>query len=78
MLQTIRIRRMLTPERYRRIKFDPLRVHRQFVLGSDLRTHFDFTLLTAGPFSARQCARFSSASPPPLGEDGALFSTEVQ
>ena len=73
-VQTIRIRNMLTPERYRRIKPDILRVHRQFVLGSDRRTHFDFVLLTAGPFSTRDFARFSPASPPPLDENGAAMA----
>ncbi|SFB39657.1 hypothetical protein SAMN03159496_03429 [Rhizobium sp. NFR07] len=48
----LRIRNMLEPERYRRIKRDFLRVHRQYVLGSDRRTNFDFGLMTAGPWPA--------------------------
>jgi hypothetical protein len=48
----LRIRNMLNPDRYRRIKRDFLRVHRQYVLGSDRRTNFDFGLLTAGPLPA--------------------------
>lgn len=48
----IRIRNMLLPERYRRIKWDMLRVHRQYVLASDRRSNFDFTLMTAGPLPA--------------------------
>ena len=69
---TIRVRNMLAPERYRRIKRDFLRVHRQFVLGSDRRTHFDYALLTAGPFGAPDFARFSPANLPPLDQNGAL------
>lgn len=45
----IRLKNMLSAERYSRIKRDFLRVHRQYVLGSDKRVDFDFTLLTAGP-----------------------------
>ncbi|KQT47585.1 hypothetical protein ASG43_10940 [Aureimonas sp. Leaf454] len=48
----IRMKRMLTPEHYRRIRRDALRVHRQYVLGSDRRSSFDFSVLTAGPTPA--------------------------
>lgn len=48
----IRIRKMLLPARYRRIKWNMLRVHRQYVLASDRRSSFDFTLMTAGPLPA--------------------------
>lgn len=47
----IRVKHMLTIEHYKKIKKDFLRVHRQYVLGPDLRAPFDFTLLTAGPRS---------------------------
>ena len=69
---TIRIKHMLTLERYRKIKRDFLRVHRQFVLGSDRRSHYDFTLLTSGPFSARSFAGFSPAILPQLDAEGAV------
>ncbi|MEZ2127376.1 MULTISPECIES: hypothetical protein [unclassified Sinorhizobium] len=62
----IRIRHMLASERYRKIKRDFLRVHRQYVLGPDLRAPFDFTLLTAGPLPAASFAKFSSANMPSL------------
>jgi hypothetical protein len=55
----LRIRNMLNPERYRRIKRDFLRVHRQYVLGSDRRTNFDFGLMTAGPLPAQSFERFT-------------------
>jgi hypothetical protein len=51
-MQFIRVKQMLTPEHYKKIKLDFLRVHRQYVLGPDLRATFDFTLLTAGPVPA--------------------------
>ena len=48
----IRVRQMLTPEHYKKIRKDQLRVHRQYVLGPDKKSSFDFTLLTAGPMPA--------------------------
>ncbi len=47
----IRVKQMLTPEHYKKIKLDFLRVHRQYVLGPDLQASFDFTLLTSGPLA---------------------------
>lgn len=55
----IRVKHLLSPERYRRVKRDFLRVHRQYVLDADVRAPFDFTLMTAGPFPA---ASFANAS----------------
>ena len=54
----MRVKRMVSPERYKRIKLNFLRVHRQYVLGSDSRSNFDFTLLTAGPVPAADFANF--------------------
>ncbi len=59
-LAFIRVKRMMAPERYNRIKRDFLRVHRQYVLGSEAKSNFDFTLMTAGPLPA---ARFASFTP---------------
>jgi hypothetical protein len=53
----IRVRQMLTSEHYRKIRKDFLRVHRQYVLGPDLKAPFDFTLLTSGPLPAAVFAR---------------------
>nr|WP_298098129.1 hypothetical protein [uncultured Shinella sp.] len=65
----IRIKNMLDQERYRRIKWDLLRVHRQYVLGADRRTPFDFSLMVAGPFPA---ARFADWS-----DNGYAYSGEM-
>jgi len=55
----LRIRKMLSAERYRKIKLDFLRVHRQYVLASDQRSNFDFGLMTAGPLAAVSFEQFS-------------------
>lgn len=59
----IRIRNMLFAERYRRIKLDFLRVHRQYVLASDRRSNFDFGLMTAAPLPAEQIERSAGDLP---------------
>lgn len=55
----IRVKHLLSPERYRRIRRDFLRVHRQYVLDADVPASFDFTMMTAGPLPA---ASFASPS----------------
>ncbi|MDO9417115.1 hypothetical protein [Pararhizobium sp.] len=70
----IRFKYMLTPQRYRRIRRDFLRVHRQYVLGSDRRSAFDFSLMTSGPLPARDFAGFSQENLPPFQADGAIGS----
>ncbi|WP_443216578.1 hypothetical protein [Rhizobium sp. Leaf341] len=65
---TIRLKHILSAERYARIKHDFLRVHRQYVLGPDRRSSFDFTLMTAGPLPAFDFATFSQATLPPIPE----------
>ena len=72
-IKLIRVKSMLTPEHYRRIRWDGLRVHRQFVLGSDRPSHYDFTLLTTGPFSARDFVSYGPGVLPPLSEDGTVL-----
>ncbi len=49
-LQFVRFRAMLTPQTYRRIKTNWLRVHRQFVLAGERRTNYSFHMMLAGPF----------------------------
>ena len=68
----IRFKHMVSPERYRRIKRDFLRMHRQYVLGPDRRATFDFTLMTAGPLPAAGFAGFAPDRLPPLAADGSL------
>ena len=70
----IRLKHMLSAETYRRIKRDLLRVHRQFVMGSEKRSGFDFSLLTAGPFRAARFAEFSNVNLPPIDGNGAVLA----
>lgn len=62
----IKVKLMLSADRYRRIKRNFLRVHRQYVLDPDVRASFDFTLMTAGPLPAAEFADFSRTNLPAL------------
>ncbi|WP_296021990.1 hypothetical protein [uncultured Agrobacterium sp.] len=60
----IKFKHSLSDERYRKNKFNFLRMHRQYVLGSDRKSGFDFTLLTAGPLPAASFVCLKSDEPP--------------
>jgi hypothetical protein len=71
----IRPKTMLSKERYNRIKRDFLRVHRQYVLGNDVRARYDFALMCAGPLPASAFAQFSGHAMPPISQDGSIQET---
>lgn len=50
----IRFKHAMSPERYEKNRRDFLRMHRQYVLGPDQPSGFDFTLMTAGPLPAKR------------------------
>lgn len=62
----VRFKQMLSAKHYAKIKRDFLRVHRQYVLGPDVRAFFDFTLMTSGPLPAARFAEFSPKNLPEL------------
>lgn len=59
----IKFKHSLSDERYRKNKLNFLRMHRQYVLGSDRKSGFDFTLLTAGPLPAASFIGLKSDEP---------------
>lgn len=69
-----RVKRVLSSEHYRRVRGDSLRVHRQYVLGADIRGPYDFGLLVAGPLPAASFVRYAHHRLPPIGPDGAITS----
>ena len=60
----IKFKHSLSDERYRKNKLNFLRMHRQYVLGSDRKSGFDFTLLTAGPLPAASFVGLKPDEPP--------------
>lgn len=62
----IRFKHSMSEERYQKNRRNFLRMHRQYVLGSDRKSGFDFTLLTAGPLPAASFAELRSDKPPEI------------
>ncbi|SIQ95455.1 hypothetical protein SAMN05880561_106158 [Rhizobium sp. RU33A] len=62
----VRFKHALSAERYQKNRRDFLRMHRQYVLGPDQPSGFDFTLMTAGPLPARSFEALESATAPKL------------
>lgn len=62
----IRFKHSLSAERYKKNKRNFLRMHRQYVLGPDRKSGFDFTLMTAGPLPVASFAGLESQQPPVL------------
>ncbi|MET0747750.1 MAG: hypothetical protein ABWY49_06140 [Rhizobium sp.] len=65
-IMRIRFKTMLSDVHYKKIRGDFLRVHRQYVLGPDLKSTFDFTLMTAGPLPASDFPHFTPKKLPVL------------
>jgi hypothetical protein len=72
LVRMVRIRHMLDPDIYRRIRYHPLRMHLQFVSGNNLRNAYDYFMLVCGPLSAERQARGDGARSA-IGTDGALL-----
>ena len=67
-IRQVRVKAMLDPAAYRRIKRNLFRVHNQFVSANDRRAAYDYFMLLCGPLSAENQARSrdggGSANPP--------------
>ena len=56
-IRQVRVKAMLDPAAYRRIKRNLFRVHNQFVSANDRRAAYDYFMLLCGPLSAENQAR---------------------
>jgi hypothetical protein len=73
LVRIVRIRHMLEPAAYRRIRRNFYRVHCQFVSGNDRRTAYDYFMLLCGPLSVERQVRLPDGAASAIGENGALF-----
>ena len=74
LVRMVRIRHMLDPAVYKRIRYRPLRMHLQFVSGNNLRNAYDYFMLVCGPLSAERQVRGLGALSA-IGPDGALLES---
>jgi hypothetical protein len=76
LVRMVRIRHMLDPAVYKRIRYHPLRMHLQFVSGNNLRNTYDYFMLVCGPLSAERQVRGDGALSA-IGADGALVESPL-
>lgn len=76
LIRTVRIKNMLDPAIYRRIRRNFFRVHCQFVSANDRRAPYDFFMLMCGPLTAEQQARAPEGAATAIGVDGALMGPD--
>ncbi len=72
LVRMVRIRHMLDPKIYKRIKYRPPRMHLQFVSGNNIRNAYDYFMLVCGPLSAERQVRGDGALAA-IGADGTLL-----
>jgi hypothetical protein len=72
-VRIVRIRSMLDPASYRRIRRNFYRVHSQFVSGNERRTAYDYFMLICGPFSAEQQVKLPNGAASAIDGSGALI-----
>src|SRR5215208_6890188 len=63
-IRQVRVKAMLDPAAYRRIKRNLFRVHNQFVSANDRRAAYDYFMLLCGPLSAENQARSREGGEP--------------
>jgi hypothetical protein len=53
----VRLRDMLTPEFYKKRRWDLFRMHYQFIMGNDMRAPYEYMMLVCGPVPVEQWAK---------------------
>ena len=76
-VKTIRIRETMTPEEYRYLKMNFLRLHRQFAMPNTRRYFYDFYLICFGPMSLAERVVLGNKATAALGEDGSYRSLQA-
>jgi pimeloyl-ACP methyl ester carboxylesterase len=77
LVRMVRIRHMLDPAIYKRIRYHFLRMHLQFVSGNNRRNVYDYFMLLCGPLSAERQVRGDGALSA-IGANGALLETSPE
>ncbi len=75
-IRMVRIRGMLEPETYRRIRFRFMRVHHQFVMANERRNAYDFYMMGCGPIPFLRSVMTMEGPAALIGADGAYTEPE--
>jgi hypothetical protein len=70
LVRIVRVRDMLDPDRYRRIRRNLLRLHNQFVRANDRSYAYDYFMLLLGPASVESHARAPDGLMSAIADDG--------
>jgi hypothetical protein len=71
-VRVLRLRDLMSEEAYRRIRYDHVRLHRQYVLPNGRRHFYDFYLICFGPMPLADRIALGEAAPQRFGEDGSF------
>jgi hypothetical protein len=72
-IRSVRIRHMLQPASYSRVRRNLYRVHCQFVSANDRRAVYDYFMFVCGPVAAEQQARSPEGAASQIRDDGSLL-----
>ena len=72
-IRSVRIRHMLQPASYSRVRRNLYRLHCQFVSGNERRAIYDYFMLVCGPLPAEQQARLHEGASSQIGDNGRLL-----
>lgn len=75
-VRIVRIRSMLDPVFYNRIRRNFYRVHNQFISGNQRRTPYDYFMQVCGPLSAKRQVELPEGAASALDANGALIGVE--
>jgi hypothetical protein len=67
----VRLREMLAPEFYDRLRWNLFRMHYQFIMANDMRAPYDYFMLVCGPLPVEQWARGGHDTLAKFAADGA-------
>jgi hypothetical protein len=59
LIWTVRLRDMLAPEFYKKLRWNLFRMHYQFIMANDMRAPYEYLMLVCGPVPVEQWARRS-------------------
>jgi hypothetical protein len=71
-LRIVRIREMLNPDFYRRIRRNFYRLHAQFISGNDRRMIYDYFMMVCGPLTLKTQVYLPAGAGSVIDEQGAL------
>jgi len=77
-VRIVRIKQMLDPAAYRRIRRNLFRVHCQFVSGNDRRAAYDYFMFLCGPLSVREQAGLPEGAASAIGPSGEVLAPTPQ